>query len=84
MCYNAQNAPETWRKPLVDIYTEVGRAYLVLKPGSQPNEDEFRDYCRKHLANFKVPRAFEMQAALPLLPNGKVDKQALRRQFAER
>ena len=64
-----------------DIYTEVGRAYLVLKPGNKPSEDEFRDYCRKHLANFKIPKTFEVQTALPLLPNGKVDKQALRREF---
>ena len=64
-----------------DIYTEVGRAYLVLKPGHQPNEDDFREYCRKHLANFKIPKTFQMQTALPLLPNGKVDKQALQREF---
>jgi acyl-CoA synthetase (AMP-forming)/AMP-acid ligase II len=64
-----------------EIYTEVGRAYLVLKSGSQPSDDDFRDYCRKHLANFKIPKTFQMRPALPLLPNGKVDKQALRGEF---
>jgi acyl-CoA synthetase (AMP-forming)/AMP-acid ligase II len=66
-----------------EIYTEVGRAFLVLKPGTTPDQDEFREYCRKHLANFKIPKTFQMQSALPLLPNGKIDKQALRREVGQ-
>lgn len=63
-----------------EIYSEVGRAYLVLKPGTQHEETDFRDYCKKHLANFKVPKSFQMCPALPMLANGKVDKRALAHQ----
>jgi acyl-CoA synthetase (AMP-forming)/AMP-acid ligase II len=60
------------------VYTEVGRAFIVLKQGRTPDLDELRAYCRDHLANFKVPKHFEFRKHLPLLPNGKIDKRALR------
>jgi len=63
-----------------EIYAEVGWAYLVLKPGAGHDEKAFREYCKKHMANFKVPKSFKTCPALPMLANGKVDKQALLRQ----
>jgi acyl-CoA synthetase (AMP-forming)/AMP-acid ligase II len=31
------------------------------------------------LSNYKVPKVFEVIDAMPLLPNGKLDKSALKR-----
>lgn len=60
------------------LYAEVGHAYIMVKPGQSPTEEELRAYCKERLANFKVPKRFEVRPALPLLANGKVSKQALR------
>lgn len=37
-------------------------------------------YCREHLADFKVPRRVEFQAALPKTPTGKLQRRQLREQ----
>ncbi|MBI3689507.1 MAG: fatty acid--CoA ligase family protein, partial [Mycolicibacterium aromaticivorans] len=36
---------------------EVGRAFIVRRPGSDLDEQAVIDYTRKHLANFKTPRS---------------------------
>lgn len=41
--------------------------------------EELRAWCKERLAGYKVPKTFETRDDLPLLPIGKVDKQALRR-----
>jgi len=61
-----------------DIYAEVGRAFVVPKPNYPITEEELREHCHKHLANFKVPKRFQIRDHMPFLPNGKIDKQALR------
>ncbi|WP_237067731.1 acyl-CoA synthetase [Microbulbifer guangxiensis] len=58
---------------------EVGKAYFGLKPGvPAPEEDELRAFCRARLAGYKVPKAFQVLAALPRNALGKVIKQELR------
>ncbi|MCV7283647.1 fatty acid--CoA ligase family protein [Mycolicibacterium flavescens] len=57
---------------------EVGKAYIVVKPGAQLNEDDVIAYTREHLANFKVPRSVEFLDVLPRNPGGKVVKPILR------
>jgi len=42
--------------------------------------DELREFCREHLADFKVPAKVEIVAELPRQPNGKVLKRVLREQ----
>jgi acyl-CoA synthetase (AMP-forming)/AMP-acid ligase II len=64
-----------------DFYDEVGRAFVMLKPGMDADEDSLRAYCREHLANFKVPKQIDVRPTLPLLPNGKVNKLALKREL---
>jgi acyl-CoA synthetase (AMP-forming)/AMP-acid ligase II len=64
------------------LYSEVGIAFLLVEPGATwPGEQALRDWCREQLANYKVPKTFEMRDHLPLLPVGKVDKQRLRREW---
>ena len=41
--------------------------------------DTLRAWCKERLAGYKVPKSFSVRDELPLLPIGKVDKQALRR-----
>lgn len=60
------------------LFDEVGRAYVMLKPGVETTADELRIHCRDRLVNFKVPKEFEIRPMLPLLPNGKIDKRSLR------
>ncbi|ROO25179.1 AMP-binding protein [Salinisphaera orenii] len=58
---------------------EVGKAWLVSRPDRDPAEtDALRDFCRRHLASYKVPAVFEWIDALPRNAVGKITKQALR------
>ncbi len=63
------------------LYQEVGAAFVI--PARSEGADvvtteALKTYCREHLANYKVPKTFTLSAEVPMLPNGKVDKRALR------
>jgi acyl-CoA synthetase (AMP-forming)/AMP-acid ligase II len=60
------------------VLGEVGRYYVVAKPGVAVTEDEIRAYCKQHLADYKVPRQIVLRSELPLTPAGKIHKAALR------
>ena len=60
------------------VLGEVGRFYLVAQPGAAIDLQALRAYCAEHLADYKVPRQFELRADLPLTPAGKIQKAALR------
>jgi HIP---CoA ligase len=57
---------------------EVGKAFIVVKPGATLDEDAVIAYTREHLANFKTPRSVEFLDVLPRNPGGKVVKPLLR------
>jgi HIP---CoA ligase len=57
---------------------EVGRAYIIPRPGVVLGEDEIIAYCRENLANFKVPRSVVIVDRFPRNATGKVLKFALR------
>ena len=57
---------------------EVGKAFVVLRPGHALAEPEVLAVCRERLANYKVPRSVEFRAALPRNPSGKTLKRLLR------
>lgn len=59
---------------------EVGKAFVVLRPGASATEDDLIAWAREHIANFKVPRFIEFREALPTSPQGKVLKTELRSQ----
>ncbi|MDI6772066.1 MAG: long-chain fatty acid--CoA ligase [bacterium] len=58
---------------------EVGRAFVVLRPGAQATEEEILAHCRERLARYKVPKGIEFRESLPKSLIGKV----LRRVLAE-
>jgi len=63
-----------------DRLGEVGMAFVVLQPGAaHPSEAELVAWARDTMANFKVPRRFEVVADLPVNATGKVVKDELRR-----
>jgi len=57
---------------------EVGRAFIVRRPGSTLDEPAVIAYAREHLANFKAPRSVTFTDSLPRNPGGKVVKHELR------
>ena len=67
------------------LYQEVGAAFVIPAQSGGPGStgegvltaEALKAFCRKHLANYKVPKSFALSAELPMLPNGKVDKRAL-------
>jgi fatty-acyl-CoA synthase len=56
---------------------ETPRAYVELKSGATITEDELRQFCREHMAGFKVPKAIVF-GDLPKTSTGKIQKFALR------
>src|ERR1700722_12709067 len=57
---------------------EVGRAFVVARPGANLDEKSVIAYTREHLANFKAPRSVRFVDALPRNAGGKVVKPQLR------
>lgn len=60
---------------------EVGRAYVVPRPGHPVSGAEVIDFCRGRLANYKVPRSVELRPELPHNASGKVLKYLLREEM---
>jgi acyl-CoA synthetase (AMP-forming)/AMP-acid ligase II len=58
---------------------EIGRAFIVRRPGSEIDEETVIAYSRKHLANFKAPRSVVFTDVLPRNAGGKVVKTTLRK-----
>jgi acyl-CoA synthetase (AMP-forming)/AMP-acid ligase II/acyl carrier protein len=52
-------------------------AYVVSRNGGAPKGEELRQFLRNLLPQHAVPTFFVLLAALPLSPNGKVDRRAL-------
>jgi acyl-CoA synthetase (AMP-forming)/AMP-acid ligase II len=57
---------------------EVGMAYVVPAPGVTLRPESVIAWCRKNMANYKVPRAVEVVDSLPTNAAGKVQKFLLR------
>ncbi len=57
---------------------EVGKAYVVLRPGATLDAAGLVAWSRENMANYKVPRHVEFVSALPMNASGKVLKYQLR------
>jgi long-chain acyl-CoA synthetase len=61
------------------VLGEEVKAVVSVREGSTVTAEELRDFCRPHLANFKVPEYVEIRSEpLPRNPAGKVLKNLLR------
>ena len=58
---------------------EIGKAFVVPRPGMAPTEAALLAWCRANMANYKAPREIVLRAALPLNAAGKVQKFELRK-----
>ncbi len=59
---------------------EVGKAYVVVRPGHALDASDVLAFCRERLANYKMPRHVEFRASLPRNPSGKPLKRVLRQE----
>ena len=63
------------------IRGEEVKAYIVLKSGAKPSSvpaEDIWNFCKPHLAAFKVPRYIEYLDELPKTPSSKLQKKILR------
>ncbi|WP_051273593.1 class I adenylate-forming enzyme family protein [Desulfotruncus alcoholivorax] len=63
------------------VFGEVGRFYIVTKPGEVLTEEELFNYCKQNLADYKIPKQFEFADDLPLTPAGKIHKSLLKEKY---
>ena len=64
-----------------DLRGEEPVAVVVLREGAQATEREIVQFCRKQLANYKVPHDVVFRDALPRNDTGKVLKRLLRKEM---
>ena len=57
---------------------EVGKAFIVCQPSEPAAPETLTDYCRQHLAKYKIPKYFVFLAALPKNDTGKINRMALK------
>ena len=67
-----------------DEYGEAVQGAVQLEDSVAASDalaEELRDYCRAHLAGYKVPRSIDFEAELPRYPTGKLYKRLLRDRY---
>jgi fatty-acyl-CoA synthase len=79
-----------YRHPAVEVAAVVARldpkwgevpcAFIQLKPDASASEDDIRNFCREHLAHFKVPKSVVF-GMIPRTSTGKLQKFKLREQI---
>ena len=60
-----------------DLRGQIGKAYVVLLPGTAYAPEDIIKHCREHLAAYKVPRAVEFVSSLPTGSTGKLLRRAV-------
>jgi fatty-acyl-CoA synthase len=61
-----------------DRLGEAVRAAVALHPGGTALAADLAAFCRRRIAGYKCPRAFDLLEALPRTGSGKIDKRSLR------
>jgi acyl-CoA synthetase (AMP-forming)/AMP-acid ligase II len=65
-----------------EAFGEVGHAFVEPKPGKTLDAATLKAWCGERLANYKIPKTFEIRDELPRLPIGKIDKQTLKKSLS--
>ncbi len=60
---------------------EVVKAVVVLKPGKEVDEKELIDFCKQHIASYKVPKSIDFVEELPKSGAGKILKRVIRDKY---
>lgn len=53
------------------------KAFIVPKTGENPTPDEIKEFCKIHLASYKIPREVEFRTELPKTMVGKILRRVL-------
>lgn len=64
-----------------EIWGEAVKALVVRSPKSDLTEKEVIEYCRKNLANYKLPKSTNFVEAIPRDKLGKVNKKVIRAEY---
>jgi len=59
-------------------YGEELCAWIQLRPGTQLDADQVRDYCKGKIAHYKVPRYIRFTSDFPMTVTGKIQKFKMR------
>ena len=65
------------------VYGEETAAFIKLKEGQMLTEEEVREYCREHLAYYKVPKYVRFVDELPQGGNGKIQRLKLLERYKQ-
>jgi len=69
------------------VMGEVGRAYIIPKPGKRPTASGIKEFLKDLLVKYKIPEDIIFRDQLPLTPLGKVKKldlyQEIKREFVQ-
>ena len=92
-CYPAEiermlsNHPEVAQVAVIGVpderMGEVGCACIVARQGVQVDKNAFIQWCRDHMANYKVPRHVLQMDSLPVNASNKVQKRDLQRTVSD-
>jgi long-chain acyl-CoA synthetase len=61
-----------------EVKGELAKAYVMLKPGATASGKELVEHCRQHLAAYKLPRAVQFVANVPVTGSGKIMRRLLK------
>ncbi len=62
---------------------EAVKAWVVLKPGQSATIEELKEFCKKDLAGYKVPKHIEFRDELPKTTVGKILRRELIKEHKE-
>jgi len=62
-----------------DRYGEEVAAWIRLRDGETATEEEIRDFCRGHIAHYKIPRHLCFVDEFPMTVTGKIQKFEMRK-----
>jgi fatty-acyl-CoA synthase len=66
------------------IMGEVGRGFIVPKPGETVDTAALQEYLKDYLADYKIPRQWEIRDSFPLTTLGKIEKKILKQELEAR
>lgn len=65
------------------IAGQIGRAYIVPRPGQVVDEEELKEFLKEYLASYKIPKEYVFRNMLPMTALGKIEKKLLRQEVEE-
>ena len=64
-------------------WMEAVTAHVVLRPGQEATEEEIINFCKEHMAGYKVPKEVRFWPQLPMSPTGKLIKRQIKDELHE-